>query len=619
MEMFTEAVAVKTAGKVIDSAAPGLMARIGKRAVMTIDRVKVQYVKTFQDHIASSLFRAKLVRTVISKDRPIDLESIYVPLTLRCDDDEQIVDIDMDPCAIQGSRIIISGTGGAGKTVLMKKLFINSVDNRFGLVPLFIELRNVDVDNYKDLSQALNNYFCDEGQSESLSLFQAGLEEGLFTLFLDGFDEINPDLAQKAIRMIGIFSRRYRKCSIVISTRPGTGVHSLVNYLVYHVNPLTKQQALDLVKKTKFEEISKSKFIKELDSSLYDKHQTMMSIPILIVMMLLTFRTYGSIPNRMTVFYSQAFDTLYSIHDAEGKESYKRIHSSDLPPDIFRKILNTFCYTSLCNYEIEFSNDTLTQYIGNSIRYCQIDCSPEAYISDLVKNVCVLQPDGVSYLFVHRSFQEYFAASFASRYSGKRQFKVYDQLISVTGSVIVEMLSEIDLSKLNRQWTLPKLEKFVERVESFKSLTAYEKLSRLTSAIFVYSNEKVRDLPISGIRELSNDSNLLSHADLPDISARTLISQMKLNEKDYKRLFSRTDTQVDQNAGAFVKGKSKTLYLDSRVGLRIDAEHEDLISRSNFNTVYDQYRELCRTALEALKDRVAKDVEIEDVLFGELD
>jgi predicted NACHT family NTPase len=397
-----EAAAGAMAAKVLESAAEPILKCVGTKLSLELSRIRVQFTKTFQQHLASSIHRAQFVKTVTSKDKPVDIKKIYVNLSLRNEDNEYFADLDLNPCSDHGRRIITSGTGDAGKTILMKYLLLLAVENKNGFVPLFIELRNLDFSK-KDgnLQSSIYEHLSADIANTSKSLFTAALEEGLFAIFLDGFDEINPEFSDRAIKWISLFSQKYQKCSIIISTRPGTGVHALVDFSVFHLNPLSKEQAIELVSKTKFEDSSKRKFLQALEKELYERHQTMMSLPILIVMMLLTFRSYGDIPDRMTVFYSQAFETLYSIHDAEGKESYKRVHESGLPPDIFRRVLNSFCYSSLCKYEIEFTRESLELYAEKALRLAQAQSSVKDFLSDLIKNVCILQPEGTSYTFVH--------------------------------------------------------------------------------------------------------------------------------------------------------------------------------------------------------------------------
>jgi hypothetical protein len=359
----------------------------------------------------------------------------------------------------------------------MKHLLNISASNKAGIIPIFVELRSVKFAKDESLETVIYRELVSAGGSESESLYTACLREGVFCIFLDGFDEIHPDTISLAIEQIEQFSRKFQRASIVVSTRPGTGLHSLSDFDVYHVNPLTKAQAISVVRKTPFDKEAKNNFIRALEDRLYEEHKTMMSIPILVIMMLLTFRSYGDIPDRMTVFYGQAFDTLFSIHDTESKLQYRRVHSSGLAPDQFKHVLESFCFRSLSNHDLEFTLDSLDAYLSESIRFEQVNCKPEDYRSDLVKNVCVLQPDGINFVFVHRSFQEYFAARFALRYSGKNQTSVIDKIIKGRGGSVARMLDEMNRPKFYRAWLLPQLQGTLDFFESLAEAPKWKKLS----------------------------------------------------------------------------------------------------------------------------------------------
>ena len=458
--MAAESVVLVAATSVINRAVPALMKKLETKFQQKAVEFQARFLKNFQGHLVKGLTRATNVKTIVSKDKPVKLESIYVPLTVSNDEFQNLPDSTLDPTLSNGRRIVISGTGGAGKTILMKHLLNVASNNQNSIIPLFFELRSVTLGTFDRLESSLYFELLREGAEESEDLFIACLEIGALAIFLDGFDEIHPDQMADTLRAIEIFGRKFPDVSIIASTRPGTGLNELTDFEIYHVDPLNKNQAVDVVKKTKFDKESKSNFVSALENGLYEKHQTMMSIPILVVMMLLTFRSYGDIPDRMTVFYGQAFDTLFSIHDNENKTQYKRIYQSGLAPDQFKQVLESLCFRSLAKHELEFTQDTLERYISQSIQYENVASSTNSFQQDLVKNVCILQPDGITFVFVHRSFQEYFAARFALRYSGSKQLEVMNRVILNRGGGVARMLDEMNRPKFFREWLLPTLLRF---------------------------------------------------------------------------------------------------------------------------------------------------------------
>lgn len=487
--MTIEYIAAKAAEtvalQVIDRASPKILSNLAGIFSEEIRKIQVQFTKTFQNHLTQTFERSECIKTIISKDKPVPLEKIYVNLTLYCNDDRGLPDVSADPTQRNGCRFVLSGTGGAGKTVLLKHLLNISKQNSLGFVPIFVELRNIDFDSGEDMATCIFDEITKSGTKESYSLFQAALNEGLFALYLDGFDEIHPDQSTKALRFMRNFSDKYRSVSILISTRPQTGAATLQGYTVFHLEPLDKNQAIDLIERTDFDQNTKVKFLDRLNEELYDKHPTLMSLPILLAMMLYCFRTYADIPDRMTVFYGQSFETLYSIHDSENKELYKRTHHAGLAPDVFKTVLQAFSYLSLSNHDIEFTEFSLADYIKRSLSISNINVDYLKYKNDLIHNVCIIQPDGLSYVFAHRSFQEYFAAQFALNYSGRNRFLFFDRIISVAGSGVGRMMLEIDDIKTKRYWLVPKLEQIISALNKHSKEPLYKRFRLFYDRIYI--------------------------------------------------------------------------------------------------------------------------------------
>jgi hypothetical protein len=602
-ETVATAAMTKIADEVIGKASEKILGSISKRLSLELMKVKVQFTKTFQEHLAQSFEKSQTVKTVISRDRPVSLENIYVPLTLSSGKREEIKDTEADPSARSGARYILSGTGGAGKTFLMKHLLNISKVNEDGLVPLFIELRNVQFDSGATLEDCIFNEIKNVNSSESRELFQVALEEGLFIIYLDGFDEIHPEESSKALIYIKIFSDRYTSTSVLITTRPKTGVETLQKFTIFHVQPLSKGQALKLISNTEFDESTKSKFLREMEEGLYEKHKTLMSLPILVAMMLLAYRTYADIPDRMTVFYGQAFETLYSIHDAENKELFKRQHNAHLAPDVFKKVLQAFCYLSLSNHDIEFSESLLDSYISRALKISRVDVGSASYKSDLIHNVCILQPEGLNYVFVHRSFQEYFASQFALNFSGKDSFKVIDQVVAVSGNAVAGMMVEIDEIKTKRNWALPKLTEIISLIDRIRRRNSANQLGALFSPVYVADNR-----PSFSI----SDRNMIFHvSEVLAVIVDTRISQFRLLQHlkfpTEKKLLARSPDIERVSRGSHLL---EIIYKANRYAIK--REQAWVVQESGFVRNLVEYRADLIEIKKALEDSMETYSELED-------
>lgn len=185
----------------------------------------------------------------------------------------------------------------------------------------------------------------------------------------------------------------------------------------------SKIQTLSLVQKLEYDEEIKERFYKALDESLYEKHTSFASNPLLLNIMLLTFENYAEIPEKLHVFYGNAFETLFFKHDAT-KTGYKREIKSKISYDEFKKIFGQFCFTTYIKEEFEFEESLLIERLRGFS-----NITPEDYIYDLTNAICVLYKDGLKYRFTHRSFQEYFAALYIKDLNDDKFKKVFNALL----------------------------------------------------------------------------------------------------------------------------------------------------------------------------------------------
>ena len=124
-------------------------------------------------------------------------------------------------------------------------------------------------------------------------------------------------------------------------------------------------------------------------------------------MMMMTYHDNAEIPTKLKTFYENAFSTLYSWHDAQ-KDSWSRPRCLGI--DAFKKFFYTFCLFSYYQQDFVFSEDLLRSYVKKSLAYQGIDVAIDDVIRDITETVNLMQLDGLQYVFIHRSFQEYFCA-----------------------------------------------------------------------------------------------------------------------------------------------------------------------------------------------------------------
>jgi hypothetical protein len=423
----------------------------------------VDFELCFSEYLERSYERYTKIKTLLYRDRPVSLKSHYVPTNYMFINDV-INGLSLIDHLIESKKNIIIGTAGSGKSVLLRRIFIELIEKRDNIIPIIIELRYL-TSKEKDYSiiDYLFKTLNDLSAAFTKDQLYYSLQTGKLALFLDGYDEL--DFSKRDIyeREILDISNKYSKTCIVLSSRPDDCFSSWDEYSIYHALPLNKQQAIELISKIDYDKITKEKFISVLNDGLYDKHSDFLSSPLLLTMMLLTYEQLAEIPEKIHIFYEQAFDTLFHKHDAL-KSLYKRKSHSELPIDVFKRVFSVFCIITYSDRNFSFDYNQLISYIKQAIEIEGVTTKPVNYFNDLIKSVCIIQKDGNSYTFSHRSFQEYFSAYFLSNSASIDIGAALDKICqNHLSDSVIDMLFDLNRDKIETEWIIPRLESIIEK------------------------------------------------------------------------------------------------------------------------------------------------------------
>ena len=79
-----------------------------------------------------------------------------------------------------GNKIIVTGTGGVGKSILFKHLFLNTIETT-SFIPVLIELRGFNICEVREISDISSIYktLCDNGFDLSEEYFEYSMKEGV--------------------------------------------------------------------------------------------------------------------------------------------------------------------------------------------------------------------------------------------------------------------------------------------------------------------------------------------------------------------------------------------------------------------------------------------------------
>lgn len=443
---------IEHATPIIKMLSPTALKAIGTSLGWGVEKVRDTFNSTFKDHIAVTRRKCSFVRTIINPDHDTSVSDIYVNLYLDHGSESFRDESLIDQLKIL-SRLMIVGTGGAGKSMIMRNMVLQALSEKFEQVPLFIDLRDLEDPIKISTLDSIFLLTTPESQRANRRLFDKALESGGFCFFLDGLDEVPPESREDLRRQIDDIITRFPKTNIVISSRPDIDFAGWDDFSLFHVRELTRDQTRLIIKKTDFPNITiKEEFLQKLNSGEFEEYDSFLKVPLLNVILLMCYGEYLQLSENRSSFYDQAFEVLYRRHDRS--KGLRRKHFCQIPAEDFRKLLYAFCYRSLSARAVSFSEDELSTFITKASTISNVKVDPTAFAQDLTESVSMMHRDGLKIFFIHRTFQEYFAAKFMATYRGRETFQVFDQMMRQSMSYNVQrMVAEIDFSGLEREWS----------------------------------------------------------------------------------------------------------------------------------------------------------------------
>ncbi|WP_185968809.1 NACHT domain-containing NTPase [Carboxylicivirga sp. M1479] len=400
------------------------------------------------------------------------------------------------------NKSVITGTAGAGKSILLKYLLIDALKEK-KQVPVFIELRHEDGTEMSLMDSVSSNLEC-FGLNLGQKYIEKAFRTGQFILFLDGLDEVNSEKREQIVNELDEICKEYPLTSVLITSRPDGYLAELQNFTIYKTQPLSKDQSMLLVDKLPADELIKTKFVGDLESGLYEEHTSFLSNPLLLTIMLLTYGYSTEIPNKRTVFYNQAFEALFQRHDTM-KGAYKRRRETSLDIQDFGKILSVFCIQTYDDGKVQFSKQEALKYLDKAKELINIDFDSDNYLNDLVQSVCIIVEDGLFLTFSHRSFQEYFTALFITNADSKMKQRLLEKYrAEIIDDNVYELCHEMDAEFIEYDVIYPFLLKLFEDLKIKKNIgiTHYARYIKL-----MWTRIYFRDSLVFGTINRSGDTN----------------------------------------------------------------------------------------------------------------
>lgn len=445
-----------------------------------IEQLKIKYKELmipkgehFEEYLYRTYKKHSIINTLVFKNEQRLLKDLYVPLTLVKEDHQgtnrEQIKINTYPLdlAKKYNKILITDTAGMGKSTLTKYMFLDIIDKGYG-IPIYIELRRLK--NGKHILYEIQEQINSITKVFDTKLLLEFIQTGGFIFFLDGYDEVSIDDRSTVTTNIQDFISKANNNVYVLTSRQEQSLSSFGDFQMFSINPLTKKEAFELLRKYDGQGNTSKKLIDELNSGQYDIIKEFLTNPLLVSLLFAAFDYKQTIPLKKHIFYRQVYDAYFDSHDLSKGGSYIHDKLSKLDTDDFERVLRCIGYKCLQYQKIEFEKDALLQIINEAKAfYSDLSFRNSNFLTDILTAVPLFCEDGQYYKWVHKSLQEYFASQFIYKDSKTSQDTILETLYNSKNLEkyinLLDLYYDIDNWGFKKNIVLPLLKSYVRFYE----------------------------------------------------------------------------------------------------------------------------------------------------------
>lgn len=395
---------------------------------------------TLKRYATLQLARADTRYLHIPGGAPLEVDTIFVPLSLATDDEKFSDSSLLDFASRSGGRVRILGDPGSGKSSLTKKLFrsvclsVTTKDRVKPTLPILLELKTLepppDLVRQPDLGdwllEVLKSAVVQAEGFDTEGLFQAFLKDRGLTVFLDGLDEVATINYPKVVMAInGLSSRLGQKSSAsVILLTMRTQFHSIIradlesNYpTVLTIAPFTPGDIFEFLSRYPFREQQADKGSK-IYADLTDRPtlREMCRNPLVLSMYAAhdQAQASGGVPDSRTTFYNQVTDELLVARRSRQMGTTARTTLREQR----EAILGHLALENLLNPAESANHISYKSFYNTVGRVYKIkdDSDIERRLNEIVRDTGIvnIEREGESLRFIHLTFCEFLAAKEAA-------------------------------------------------------------------------------------------------------------------------------------------------------------------------------------------------------------
>lgn len=364
----------------------------------------------------------RMVKTLRRSDKSVDIEQFMVALPMRVGSNSDLVlTTDPDDFWRIGKQVVLIGVAGQGKSILVRYL---ASQPSLGRVSVFVRLRHMD-DSANSVIALVQTELRALGAPE-ISAQPEAVERmmaiGLIDLYLDGFDELDPELRGKCAHEIEQLTRQHAKLRILLTSRPGSQAEWLSTFRKVSLARLRGQEVDAIIHK-----------LSTQASDIISKRQVLgdgvLSTPLMVNLLVYHYSVRSTLPETLIAFYDGLFEMMLREHDGT-KIGYTRNRQSTATDALLRNAFEALSWLSAQAGMQDFTKGEAHRLLEDFLGASESPEGAEAIFDDLNKVTNLIVRDGQKFTYPHRSIQEFYAAACINSGSSEQVIDLIGELLA---------------------------------------------------------------------------------------------------------------------------------------------------------------------------------------------
>lgn len=438
-----------------------------------------------------------IVSNSVLGNRQCSIEKVYVPQYIVDERDNATYLIDGYPDALirKYKRIVIKDYAGRGKSTLMKKMFLGAISK--GEFPLFVELRNLNGGGtiMQEILRCLQEI--DKGFEEYLLRYL--LDQGIFVIFLDGFDEVKNERRSDVAKDVKMFVDQARKNLFVMTSRNDDVVTSFGMFYGFMIKDFTIRQACDLILRYDNHGKVSQQLVAELRDGKHKEVFDFLKSPLHTSLFYKVFKDKKGVPYKLHEVCAEIYSHLYNMHDLMKDGAYEHQKKCNLSEQDYAKVLGYIAMLCLKKRSICISKMELDRFFEMAKQhYADIQFKNDDMRYDMVVSLSLFKENGSDIIWIHEAMCQYFASCYVRMDHGQRDvvFKnLYNSPNKSNYAAMIKMYSELEPVEF-KKYMLTELLSDMERKytnELINGRTGIELDSKYTRCYLLFSHKMEYD------------------------------------------------------------------------------------------------------------------------------